>query len=155
MINEDLDCSLIFRLRQQDRPKNSTDVHGVALSRPASRPALRRWRQPRTGRLRVVLCSPPPSAISTKSIQTDALGVIQYGCRSGSRMHLACPQRVGARCFIGLSGCRNKHGKRRHAVSRQEFRGFPPSWVLHETVGTSSHTSTALHDSKFLMTLMA
>jgi len=61
VLSEDLNCSLVFGPRQQDRPKTSTDGHRPVLSAPDPHPALRRPRQSRTGRLRLALCFRTPS----------------------------------------------------------------------------------------------
>ena len=54
--SEDLNCSLIFHPRQQDLPKNSTDLYRPARSTPAPHSALRRRRRSRTGLLPLTLC---------------------------------------------------------------------------------------------------
>lgn len=61
VLSEELNCSLIFCPRQQDRPKTSTDGHRPVLSAPDPHPALRRPRQSRTSRLRLALCFRTPS----------------------------------------------------------------------------------------------
>jgi len=61
VLSEDLNCSLVFGPRQQDRPKTSTDGHRPVLSAPDPHPALRRPQQSRTGRLRLALCFRTPS----------------------------------------------------------------------------------------------
>lgn len=49
LASEDLNCSLVFRPRQQIRPKSSTDVQRAALSTPDPRSVHRRRQLPRTG----------------------------------------------------------------------------------------------------------
>lgn len=58
--SEDLDYSLVFRLRQQDRPKSSTGVHRPALCTPDPHSSQRRQRRSRTGPPAPLLSVPAP-----------------------------------------------------------------------------------------------
>lgn len=89
LASEDLNCSLVFRPRQQIRPKSSTDVQRAALSTPDPRSVHRRRQLPRTHHPRPVAC---PASITAKTIRQMVLVMAQVGC------HLVtpAPQLTGA-----------------------------------------------------------
>lgn len=68
VVSEDLNCSLVFRPRQQYRPKSSTGVHRPALSTQDTRSAHRQTGRTRTGHPRSVLWSHIPAAMPTRQM---------------------------------------------------------------------------------------
>lgn len=58
--SEDLNCSLVFCPRQQDRPKKSTDVHRLALSTQDTRSVRHQPRRARTGHVPFSAPTSPP-----------------------------------------------------------------------------------------------
>lgn len=83
--SEDLDCSLVFHPRQQDRPKSSTGVHRPALSTPAPHSSQRRQRRSRTG---ACPCSRHPHQYRD-DVQADSLGAGSVRMSATSRMRRA------------------------------------------------------------------
>ncbi len=81
LASEDLNCSLVFRPRQQIRPKSSTDVQRAALSTPDPRSVHRRRQLPRTHHPRPVVC---PASITAKTIRQMVLVMAQLGCHLGT-----------------------------------------------------------------------
>lgn len=81
LASEDLNCSLVFRPRQQIRPKSSTDVQRAALSTPDPRSVHRRRRLPRTHHPRPVVC---PASIIAKTIRQMVLVMAQVGFHLGT-----------------------------------------------------------------------
>lgn len=79
--SEDLNCSLVFRPRQQIRPKSSTDVHRAALSTPDPQSVHRRRRLPRTHHPRAVVCL---ASIIAKTIRQMVLVMAQVGYHLGT-----------------------------------------------------------------------
>lgn len=114
LASEDLNCSLVFRPRQQIRPKSSTDVQRAALSTPDPRSVHRRRRLPRTHHPRPVVC---PASIIVKTIRQMVLVMAQVGC--WERLHhnsqgpsaqaplkerARWPPRFRTRFFVDISG---------------------------------------------------
>lgn len=81
LASEDLNYSLVFRPRQQIRPKSSTDVQRAALSTPDPRSVHRRRQLPRTHHPRPVVC---PASITAKTIRQMVLVMAQLGCHLGT-----------------------------------------------------------------------
>lgn len=164
--SEDLNCSLVFGPRQQDRPKTSTHVHRLALNGPVPHPALRRPRQSRTGRLRLAPC---PRTPSSRDDQADDLGASpalmpyrrQHSPRIASLMEWrrknAHPRR-GKSAHDSLSIYQDaRAGMTSVDLPRLAGRwtATPIYLVLGETAGISRHTSTVLQESQLLTTLIA
>ena len=97
-VSEFLDCSLVFRLRQQNRPKSSADVHRPVLSTPDPHSSQHRRRWSRTCRL--CPCSQLPHPLPQRHPGRPSRYPTQYG----SRLRVTC----NAHCIARLRKSRRK-----------------------------------------------
>ena len=92
---EVLSEELVFRLRQQDRPKSSTGVHRPTLSTPDPHSSQRRQRRSRTGRLCPALGTRTATAMTSRS----TLSVLApFGCQLRATCTAHCVARPRKSC---------------------------------------------------------
>lgn len=165
--SEDLNCSLVFRPRQQVRPKKSIDVQRRTLRAPDPHPA---HRHPRG----LELAPHIPFSASASSPRCRLGSRLpmsgQFGCHRGKARtahrgaHLRKPRRKNAHPSHGASARDSLWIYQDAGMSMTGAHSLRPAgrWTTiaipfapHETVGISGHTQTVLQKPQLLTTLIA
>ncbi|SFW34883.1 hypothetical protein SAMN05216414_12156 [Nitrosovibrio sp. Nv17] len=165
--SEDLNCSLVFRPRQQVRPKKSIDVQRRTLRAPDPHPA---HRHPRG----LELATHIPFSASASSPRCRLGSRLpmsgQFGCHGGKARtahrgaHLRKPRRKNAHPSHGASARDSLWIYQDAGMSMTGAHSLRPAgrWMTIaipfaplETVGISGHTQTVLQGPQLLTTLIA